>query len=150
MDARENPARPIVGAGAVVMKDGDVLLIRRGKAPKLGSWSLPGGAQELGETIEEAVIREVFEETGLQVRILSLLDVIDLIERDRDGIRYHYTLIDYLAEMTGGTLAPGTDAADARFFSLEEALALPLWSETKRVIELAARKMSAIKERPDV
>ncbi|WP_020399953.1 NUDIX hydrolase [Kordiimonas gwangyangensis] len=150
MDARENPTRPIVGAGAVVMKDGQVLLIRRGKAPKLGSWSLPGGAQELGETIEETVIREVFEETGLEVRILAFLDVVDLIERDGDQLRYHYTLVDYLAEPVGGTLRPGTDAADTRFFSLEETRALPLWSETHRIIELAARQMSEIKERTDV
>jgi ADP-ribose pyrophosphatase YjhB (NUDIX family) len=150
MDARENPARPIVGAGAVVIKNGAVLLIRRGKAPKLGRWSLPGGAQELGETIEEAVVREVLEETGLDVRILAFLDVIDLIEKDAYGIRYHYTLIDYLAEVTGGTLAPGTDAADARFFSLEEALSLPLWSETHRIIKLAATRMAEIKDHKNV
>lgn len=150
MDARENPARPIVGAGAVVMKDSQVLLIRRGKAPKLGSWSLPGGAQEVGETIEEAVVREVLEETGLEVRVLAFLDVVDLIERDNVGIRYHYTLIDYLAEVTGGTLAPGTDAADARFFGLEEALSLPLWSETRRIIELAAARLAEIREQKNV
>jgi len=150
MDARENPARPIVGAGAVVMKDGEVLLIRRGKPPKLGSWSLPGGAQELGETIEDAVVREVLEETGLEVRVIAFLDVIDLIEKEADGIRYHYTLIDYLSEVTGGTLSPGTDAADARFFSLEEALALPLWSETHRIIRLAATRMAEIKDQKNV
>jgi 8-oxo-dGTP diphosphatase len=150
MDARENPARPIVGAGAVVMKDGEVLLIRRGKPPKLGSWSLPGGAQELGETIEDAVVREVLEETGLEVRVIAFLDVIDLIEKEAEGIRYHYTLLDYLAEVTGGTLSPGTDAADARFFSLEEALALPLWSETHRIIKLAATRMAEIKDQKNV
>lgn len=132
------------------MKGGDVLLIRRGKAPKIGSWSLPGGAQELGETVEETVIREVREETGLEVSVCAFLDIIDLIERDETGIRYHYTLVDYLAEVTGGRLQAGSDATDARFFSLEDALALPLWSETRRIIELAAARMAEIRKQAHV
>lgn len=139
MDARENPERPVIGVGAVVIQDDEVLLIRRGKPPKKGEWSLPGGAQELGEPIQQALRREVKEETGLDVEVLDFLGIIDLIDHTSDDtVRYHYTLIDYLASPVGGVLCAGSDASDARFFKLEEALALPLWSETRRIINLAA------------
>jgi len=139
--ARNNPTRPVVAVGAVVFKDDKILLIRRGKAPKAGEWSLPGGAQELCETVKEAVLREVKEETGLTVALTGLLDVVDFIEAEEENMpSFHYTLIDYGAEYVAGTLKADSDAADARFFLLEEALALPLWSETKRIIELAAER----------
>jgi ADP-ribose pyrophosphatase YjhB (NUDIX family) len=138
-NAREKPTRPVVGVGAVVLRGAEVLLIRRAKPPKQGEWSLPGGAQELGETARAAAAREVQEETGLTVRIGALIDVIDFIEEDVPGAPlFHYTLIDFLAEPTGGTLQPGSDAADVRFFPLEEALALPLWEETRRILRRAA------------
>lgn len=139
-DARKNPLRPIVGVGAVVFKSDKVLLIKRGKPPKESQWSLPGGAQELGETVTEALHREVLEETGLTVVLGALIDVLDFIEQDKDTTQFHYTLIDYAAEYVSGELKPASDAVDAHFFSLEEALALPLWSETKRVIETAAHQ----------
>lgn len=146
-DARENPIRPFVGVGAVVIDKGRVLLVRRAKPPKAGEWSLPGGAQKLGETTAEAAIREVREETGLTTDLVGLLDVIDFIDRDTDGtIRFHYTLVDYLARPTGDAPAAGSDAAEARFFPLEEALALPLWKETRRVIAMAAEKINASTE----
>ena len=138
--ARKNPTRPFVGVGAVVFKEDRVLLIKRGKAPRSGEWSLPGGAQELGETVKEAVLREVKEETGLTVILTCLLDVIDFIETEENTLSFHYTLVDYGAEYVSGTLKADSDAADAQFFLLEEALALPLWSETKRIIELAAER----------
>ncbi len=140
-DAREKPTRPIIGVGAVVMKGSEILLIRRGKPPKAGEWSLPGGAQELGETTREAAVREIKEETGLEVDLLDLLDVIDFIDRAEDGtIRYHYSLVDYLAVPVAGSLRAGSDAHDARFFPLDEALSLPLWEETRRVIRLAGER----------
>lgn len=146
MDARENPERPVIGVGAVVMQRGEVLLIRRGKPPKEGEWSLPGGAQELGESVHDALKREVKEETGLDVKVLDFLDIIDLIDHaDGGAVRYHYTLVDYLAEPTGGALRAGSDASDARFFKLEEALALPLWSETHRIITMAAHRYKKLK-----
>lgn len=141
-DAREKPTRPIVGVGTVVIGEDGVLLIRRSKPPKADQWSLPGGAQELGETTREAAAREVYEETGLQVTILDLIDVVDFIDRAPDGsIRFHYSLVDYLAVPAAGTLKAGSDAREARFFPLEEALSLPLWEETRRIIRLARERL---------
>ena len=137
--SREYPDRPIVGVGAVVWRDARVLLIRRGRPPRLGQWSLPGGAQQLGETLIEAVSREVLEETGLVLQSLRFLTTIDLIERSEDGrVRYHYTLVDYVAEAPSGEATAGDDAAAVAWFELDELPALGLWSETVRIIHLAA------------
>jgi ADP-ribose pyrophosphatase YjhB (NUDIX family) len=139
--SREYPVRPIIGVGVVVWHGERVLLVRRGKPPRVGQWSLPGGAQLLGETIAEAARREVKEEAGLELVLGDVVATVDLIERDRQGrIRYHYTLIDFVAEATGPELHPGSDAADARWFALAEIDALGLWSETMRVIKLAGER----------
>jgi ADP-ribose pyrophosphatase YjhB (NUDIX family) len=136
--SREYPRRPIVGVGVVVWHGARVLLVRRGKPPRVGHWSLPGGAQRLGETIAEAARREVKEETGLEIALGDVVATVDLIERDPQGrIRYHYTLIDFVAAATRPELHPGSDAADARWFDPAEVEALGLWSETVRVIKLA-------------
>ncbi len=134
---REYPERPLVGVGIVVWHGERVLLIQRGKPPRVGQWSLPGGALELGETVAQAAQREVMEETGLAVEVGEVLAVVDLIERDGDRVRYHYTLIDFSAEAERAELRPGGDAADARWFTLDELAPLGLWSETVRIIELA-------------
>lgn len=134
---REYPLRPMVGVGVVVWHGERVLLVQRGRPPRVGQWSLPGGAQELGETVAAAACREVFEETGLAIEVGEVLATVDMIERDGDRVRYHYTLIDFSAEAAGPELRPGGDAADARWFTVEEAAALGLWSETVRIIELA-------------
>jgi ADP-ribose pyrophosphatase YjhB (NUDIX family) len=138
MTDREYPKRPIVGLGAVVISPQGLLLIKRGNRPRMGAWSLPGGAQDLGETINEGIIREVKEETGLDVEVLEIVDVVDLINRDLDGrIKYHYTLIDACVVVTGGTLKAGSDAMDAQWFSMTEITGLNLWSETIRIIKRA-------------
>ena len=139
MSDRRYPARPIVGVGTVVL-DGDmVLMIQRSKPPRQGSWSLPGGAQELGETIHEAARREVREETGLEIEIFGLIDVVDSVRPDTDDkIEYHYTLIDVAGHAVGGTLMAGGDAQDCRWFTRPEIDAMDIWSETKRIIALAA------------
>lgn len=138
---REYPTCPIVGVGVVVWHGKRVLLVRRGKAPRLGQWSLPGGAQQLGETVAEAARREVEEEVGLEVALGDIVATVDLIERDPEGrVRYHYTLIDFVAEAASPDLRPGSDAAEARWFALEEIEALGLWSETVRVIKLASER----------
>jgi 8-oxo-dGTP diphosphatase len=138
---REYPCRPIVGVGVVVWHDDRVLLVRRGKPPRWGHWSLPGGAQQLGETVAEAARREVKEEVGVDVALGGIVATVDLIERDpQDRIRYHYTLVDFVAEAPSGAVRAGSDAADARWFSIAEIEALGLWSETVRVIKLAAER----------
>jgi len=135
--SREYPDRPHVGVGVVVCREGRVLLIRRGKPPRIGQWSLPGGGQLLGETIEAAARREVLEETGLGLDRLELLTVVDLIDRDEAGaVRYHYTLVDLVGEAAAGEAVPGDDAAATAWFRPEELPALGLWSETLRIVRL--------------
>jgi 8-oxo-dGTP diphosphatase len=106
---------PVVGLSALVLRDDEILMIRRGRTPYAGAWSLPGGKLIWGETIQEALRREVLEETGLVVRIGSLAGVVESI--DPDGA-FHYVILDYFAEASGGDLRPGNDAIDARWVSL--------------------------------
>jgi ADP-ribose pyrophosphatase YjhB (NUDIX family) len=139
--AREYPEHPRVGVGAIVWRGNEVLMIRRANPPRAGQWSLPGGAQELGETIAEAAKREVFEETGLDIAVTDVVTVVDMIERDANGkIRFHYVLVDVNAEWVAGEPKAATDAQDACWISVEGLNTLGLWSETHRVIELAARR----------
>src|SRR3972149_4987438 len=115
-ESGEYPEAPMVGVGAVVLKDGHVLLVRRDRAPAKGKWSVPGGLVNLGETTEGAAAREVGEEGGLTGRLLGLAGGVDRVGGDPDGrIRYHYVLVDYAAVPVSGDLRPGSDAADARW-----------------------------------
>ena len=135
---RQYPDRPIVGVGIVIFKASQVLLIRRGKPPGEGGWSLPGGAQELGETVYEAARREVREETGLEVEIIDTVAVVDSITRDgKDAVEYHYTLVDVLAEWREGEARPGGDAAEFFWADPDGLEPYDLWSETVRIIGLA-------------
>lgn len=137
------PNRPLIGIGVVVFKHDRVLLIRRGKPPREGHWSLPGGRQRLGERIEEAAAREVREETGLEVTVGGLVDVLDSITRDdRGALEYHYTLIDLLAEWRAGEARAGHDAADVTWADPADLGPYDLWSETERIIALALEKRS--------
>ncbi len=134
--------RPLVGVGVVVLKgaagDEQVLLIRRGKAPRLGTWSLPGGRQRHGETVRAAAAREVMEETGLEVEISHLLDVVDSLTRDSTGaVAYHYTLVDFLAEWCAGEARAGDDAAEVLWADPRDLDRFALWSETLRIVALA-------------
>lgn len=136
---RDYPERPLVGVGAVIWRGARFLLIRRAKPPKQGQWSLPGGAQQLGETVEEAVRREVREETALELETLRVIATVDLIDRDDEGsVRYHYTLIDVTAEAPRGVPIAGSDAAEVGWFELDHVDELGLWHETCRIIRLAA------------
>jgi 8-oxo-dGTP diphosphatase len=140
--SREYPARPLIGIGAVVLRPNAVLLVRRGRPPAIGSWSIPGGAQELGETAEDAARRELEEETGLQVGPLHLLTHVDSIHRDAAGrIQYHYTILDFGAEWIGGDPVPGGDVTAAAFFAFDALEPLNLWSEAHRVIALARARL---------
>ncbi|MHA1565297.1 MAG: NUDIX hydrolase, partial [Alphaproteobacteria bacterium] len=132
--------QPIVGVGVVVLKDDSVLLVQRGKPPRQGQWSLPGGAQELGETVFEAAHREVLEECGVTIGDPVLVDVVDAIDRDEEGlVRFHYTLVDVAAVWLDGDAVAGSDAAAVRWLALDKLVDCGLWAETVRVIELAAR-----------
>ncbi len=146
MNFREYPRHPLVGIGAIVLGKGTkILMIKRGKPPRINTWSLPGGAQKLGETIYEAAVREVREETGIQVKIIGLIDVVDFIHRDQDGsVQYHYTLVDFLARPIGGALAASGDAIDANWFEINAVYGMELWSETKRIIKLAVEMAEII------
>lgn len=143
---REYPDRPIVGVGVVVLGPDGVLLIRRAKPPRQGQWSLPGGAQKIGETVFDAARREVLEETGLEVEILGLVDVVDSIRPDDAGnVRYHFTLVDVVAVATGpGTPVAGSDADEVAWMTLEDISGLELWTETERIIALAAEMAAAL------
>jgi ADP-ribose pyrophosphatase YjhB (NUDIX family) len=132
---REYPESPLIGVGAVIVKDDRVLLIRRGQAPLLGEWSLPGGVLECGETLREATVREAREETGLEVETVQMLGVYERIIPSADGrTRYHYVLIDFLCRPAGGDPKAGSDAADVRWFTREELPALKLSADTVEVI----------------
>ena len=138
-DDRLYPRRPIVGVGVVVWRGEEVLLIRRGRPPRQGDWSIPGGAQEIGETVAEAGRREVREETGVEVEITGLVAVVDSIRPDAEGrIESHYTLVDLAGEWRGGEPLPGDDADDCRWVPLDALDGYGLWSETLRIIRLAA------------
>lgn len=135
MSERAYPSRPWGGVGVVVWKDGHVLLIQRGKEPMRGSWSIPGGSHDLGETIREAAIREVREETGVEIELGPIIDVIDTVRRDAEGqIHTHYTLVDFAATWVSGDAVAGDDAMNAEFVPFKEALERLTWSETARVI----------------
>ncbi len=124
----------------VVWKGDHVLLIQRGKEPMRGSWSIPGGSHDIGETVREAAVREVMEETGVQIDLGPIIDVIDTIRRDDDGrIRTHYTLVDFAATWVSGDPVAGDDAMNAEFVPFEDALARLTWSETARVIRESRR-----------
>lgn len=142
--SRDYPDRPWVGVGIVICRGDEALLIRRGKPPRLGQWSLPGGAQELGETVADTARREAAEETGLSIELGPIIDVIDAIERDDDGrVLRHYTLIDYAAHWVGGDPVAGDDAMDARWFSRAEIDQMTLFPNMHRVIAAAFHLLAA-------
>ena len=115
------PSQPIVGIGAVIVKEDKILLEKRKNSPGRGKWSIPGGLVELGESLEQAVIREVKEETCLDVAELSLVDVVDDVELDDKGkVRYHFVIIDFCVNVKKGVLKAASDAGELRWISLSE------------------------------
>lgn len=124
--------QPVVGVGVVVLKGDEVLLIRRGRPPKQGEWSIPGGRQEFGETVRECALREVLEETGITAGNPELVDVVDLVRSSG-----HWTLVDFAADWIAGEPVAGDDAADAKWVRAADIGSLGLWSETVRIIRAA-------------
>jgi len=138
---REYPGQPGVGVGAIIVRDDRVILIKRGKAPLLGEWSIPGGMLELGETLRQGAEREALEETGLAVRATELLGVFERIMPDAENrTSYHYVLIDFLCEVVSGEICAGGDAADAAWFTAEEVSEISLPTDTREVIGLGFSK----------
>ncbi len=135
-DVRRYPNKPILGVGALIYDGDRVLLVQRGKEPLKGFWSLPGGAVETGELVQDALIREVQEETGLEVKIVRFGELFERIMPDTAGAtEYHYVLLDYVCEILSGQPRAGSDSADVRWFSPEELKGVPVTSGTLEVIE---------------
>jgi 8-oxo-dGTP diphosphatase len=131
---------PVVGVGAVVWKDDQFLLIRRRHAPRQGSWTLPGGRQELGETVYQAAEREIREETGVSILILDIAAVVDLIDRVGEDLLFHYTVIDVVAEWTGGEAVAGDDAEAVVWVRPDQLAGYKVTEEVQRVVAAAAEK----------
>lgn len=136
--------RPVPAVGVVCLRGREVLLIRRGTSPLLGAWSLPGGRIEWGERAADAALRELREETGVEAELAGLLDVVDgLFTSRRSGeTTRHYLLVDYAARWRSGEPRAGDDAAEAAFHPLDGLDGLGLWAETRRVIDLAAARLT--------
>jgi ADP-ribose pyrophosphatase YjhB (NUDIX family) len=143
--SREYPDRPLVGVGGVVIDGDRALLIRRGTQPLLGEWSIPGGTLELGETLEEGVARELLEETGLEVRVIELIEVFDRIyletaageSIEKKGPRFHYVIVDYLCERISGTPVAGSDVTDVAYAREEELGNFGLTETAARILKKA-------------
>ena len=131
----EYPERPVVGVGGVVIRDGRALLIRRGHEPYRGAWSIPGGKLELGETIPQAVRRELKEETGLDVEVGELIEALERIERDADGrVRFHFLILDYRCHARAAQPTAGGDAMDVAFVAEDELENYNLSEDVQRVV----------------
>jgi 8-oxo-dGTP diphosphatase len=146
--SREYPDRPLVGVGGVVIDDGRALLIRRGTEPLLGQWSIPGGTLELGETLESGVARELLEETGLEVKVIELIEVFDRIYPENNassntagaaqkGPRFHYVIVDYLCERVSGIPIAGSDVTDVALAREDELPNFALTETATRILKKA-------------
>jgi len=132
----------VLGVGALIIENGRILLVERGNPPLMGYWSLPGGGVETGEHLEQAIKREVLEETGLEIEVLDLLEIFERIMPDAEGrIEYHYVLIDYICKPTGGALCAATDASRCEWFREDELAGLKITAGTVGVIEKAFRRV---------
>jgi 8-oxo-dGTP diphosphatase len=140
---REFPETPLVGVGAIIIENKRVVLVKRAHPPLQAEWSIPGGVLEVGELVREAAIREAYEETGLTVEPGELLGVYDRVLRDASQrVQYHYVLIDFLCRRVAGDLAAASDAAEVRWFTLEELPALKLSEDTLDVIRKGFAKLN--------
>ena len=156
--AREYPDRPVVGIGGVVIEKGRTLLIRRGTEPLLGHWSIPGGTLEIGESLQQGVARELLEETGLQVRVLDMIEVFERIflaekpatGKARAGPRFHYVIVDYLCERISGEARAGSDVTDVAFAREDELEQFHLTETATRILRKAfAMDRERQKAQPD-
>jgi ADP-ribose pyrophosphatase YjhB (NUDIX family) len=135
-----NPAAPVVGVGGVLVHEGRVLLVRRGKEPLYGRWVVPGGTVELGEPLDEALAREMREETGLEVEPLELITVFDRIERDGGQVLYHYVIVDYLCRWLSGEARAASDALEVAWAAPDELDRYDLPAKALEVVQEAFRR----------
>ena len=132
---RSYPDRPIVGVGAVIVDGDRVLLARRAHEPSKGEWTLPGGVVEIGERLTDAVVREVREETGLEIDVGPVVEVLDRVQSGQDGrVEFHFVIVDYLCRPVAGSLAAATDAADARWVPADDLGSYRLTEKAQQVI----------------
>lgn len=132
------PSRPVVGVGAVVWRGDEILLVRRGRPPAQGSWTLPGGKQHLGETVAEAAAREVREEAGIEIAVGEVVGVADLIHRaPGGGISHHYTVVDVTAEWVAGEAVAGDDADAVAWVRPEGLDSFGVLPDVKRMVAAA-------------
>lgn len=133
---RKYPAAPLVGVGAVAIKNGKILMVKRAFEPGAGKWSVPGGLVELGEKLSEACAREMEEETGIECEVLELINVFDMIDRDESGkVAYHYVLADFLVKPTGGSERPNAEVTEMKWVTREEARAMDLTKTARKAID---------------
>ena len=139
MTQRRYPERPFVAVGTIVVREGCVLLARRGKEPSYGLWSLPGGAVDLGERLKDAAARETREECGIEIELTDVLEVVERMVRDPDGrVQFHYVIVDYLARWTSGELAASLEVLEARWVAPED---FPQYELTRGTAEVVLRML---------
>ena len=140
---KEYPKQPIVGVGAIIIHNGKMLIVKRGSDPGKGKWSVPGGLVELGETVKEAVEREVLEECNLKVEASHLIDIVDNIIQDKNGrIKYHFIILDFFAKLRGGKLKPNSEIIEAKWVPIDEVEKYDLTNTFK---EFMKRNLSKLK-----
>ncbi|MEM3066370.1 MAG: NUDIX hydrolase [Nitrososphaerota archaeon] len=138
---KEYPKMPVVAVGALILQDHNILLVKRTNEPGKGRWSIPGGTVEIGESLRDAVVREVYEETGLVVEVLELLDVVEVIRKDEVGnIAFHYVILDYLAKPVGGTLVAASDASDVLWVPIDEAMKMEITDSLRAMLQKLMKK----------
>jgi len=136
------PVQPVIGVGAIILRPGKILLLKRRNAPAKGKWSIPGGVVEVGERLEDAVIRETKEETCLDVEAPRLLDVVYQVDRDEAGkVKYHFVIIDYLVKVKNGDLEATSDAEAVRFVAFDEVENYDLTPSFRRFFKKNRKKL---------
>jgi len=138
---REYPSQPVVAVAAVIVKGGKMLLVKRANEPARGKWSLPGGVVELGESLRDALIREVREECGIDIEVDGLFDVVEVINKEGGRVRFHYVILDYLAHPTGGELRAMGDAEDAKWIPISEVEKYDITNSLRRLLKRRAHEL---------
>lgn len=135
-ERREYPRAPLIGVGAVAIKDGKILLMKRAFEPGKGKWSIPGGLVEVGETLSDACAREMEEETGIKIHVLELINAYDMIVPDEEGkIKYHYVLIDFLVKPIGGTERSSVEVLEMKWVTYEEARQMDMTNSARKALQ---------------